>query len=619
MKFKIIILLLSLMCSVLYGHRQHTHQYLTIQGYKLLERTLLKKYPVLFNNLGTFEQNIGDYPWIEGKIITGAWREDCEDIVYGFSMYNPPPGCNSEFLQWLTVNLNNQNEFYSSVTHFWQPESGDTEVSGLRTYLYSFPVYGIQTLYAPNAYQKMTKLAYGGYSFPVSLITHDLPYYGNATSHSIVYLQYNSITDLYKNRNLYVTKVVNSATGQVYELNPRVKLTSNHLVLRNIDNLIDCITFEILGRMCHLLQDMSVPAHVHRDCHGSSDDGIRQDCYENYFGYDFGFDFMSVYNNYGAFINPVDKINPLHFLMYTTAQMADHFGSNGPYEGDGNDVIGANALQDEITFLNQMNIPSFGGPMALTNPLTDNDKLNIRSKMIPQAIRATAGLLYWFATQAGLIEAPILSAGISGTEILYNGNTGYWSAGYDGGYGPHSYTWEKKYDALTSVRASRVAPGGDWYTLGLTSANINIPYNAADTRSFSLRCTVTDSIGNSAVTNILHVEVNTSIQPLSSTAYNPSNKNSVKLNNEQSKTDISSYPNPFNPSTTIKYSLQEESLVSIKIYNVISQEVAVLVNETKSAGVHFTSFNSGALPSGIYIARLHAGNIVKSIKLQLLK
>jgi len=82
---------------------------------------------------------------------------------------------------------------------------------------------------------------------------------------------------------------------------------------------------------------------------------------------------------------------------------------------------------------------------------------------------------------------------------------------------------------------------------------------------------------------------------------------------------IGAYPNPFNPTTVIRYTLPEDANVSLKVYNVLSQEVANLVGETKSAGVHTVNFNASNLPTGIYIARLQAGAKVMSIKLQLIK
>ena len=82
---------------------------------------------------------------------------------------------------------------------------------------------------------------------------------------------------------------------------------------------------------------------------------------------------------------------------------------------------------------------------------------------------------------------------------------------------------------------------------------------------------------------------------------------------------LGNYPNPFNPTTVIKYDLPEAGQVSLKVYNLLSQEVASLVEGSQSAGVHQVSFNAHNLPTGIYIARLQAGNKVMSVKLQLIK
>jgi hypothetical protein len=59
------------------------------------------------------------------------------------------------------------------------------------------------------------------------------------------------------------------------------------------------------------------------------------------------------------------------------------------------------------------------------------------------------------------------------------------------------------------------------------------------------------------------------------------------------------YPNPFNPTTKISYSLQKEGLVAIKVYDVLGNEVAELVNEVKTEGKHEVEFNAVNLPSGI--------------------
>ena len=79
------------------------------------------------------------------------------------------------------------------------------------------------------------------------------------------------------------------------------------------------------------------------------------------------------------------------------------------------------------------------------------------------------------------------------------------------------------------------------------------------------------------------------------------------------------YPNPFNPSTKINYQLPEISFVALKIYDVLGNEIATLVNEEKSAGSYEVEFSSKRLPSGIYFYQLRAGNYVETKKMVLLR
>jgi hypothetical protein len=79
------------------------------------------------------------------------------------------------------------------------------------------------------------------------------------------------------------------------------------------------------------------------------------------------------------------------------------------------------------------------------------------------------------------------------------------------------------------------------------------------------------------------------------------------------------YPNPFNPSTTIKFELPKSSVVRLTVYDILGREVALLVNETRGAGVHEVKFDASNLSSGIYLYRLQAGNLVQTRKLVLLR
>ncbi len=84
------------------------------------------------------------------------------------------------------------------------------------------------------------------------------------------------------------------------------------------------------------------------------------------------------------------------------------------------------------------------------------------------------------------------------------------------------------------------------------------------------------------------------------------------------------YPNPFNPTTTINYTLPKSSFVTLKVYNLLGQELADLVNGNQYAGKHSIEFNAANvkgsdLPSGLYIYKLTAGSFTQTRKMMLLK
>ncbi len=79
------------------------------------------------------------------------------------------------------------------------------------------------------------------------------------------------------------------------------------------------------------------------------------------------------------------------------------------------------------------------------------------------------------------------------------------------------------------------------------------------------------------------------------------------------------YPNPFNPTTNFQFSIVSPQLVSLKIYNVLGQEVATLVNELKQSGVYQVTWDAGGLSSGVYYYQLHAGNFTDVKKMLLVR
>lgn len=79
------------------------------------------------------------------------------------------------------------------------------------------------------------------------------------------------------------------------------------------------------------------------------------------------------------------------------------------------------------------------------------------------------------------------------------------------------------------------------------------------------------------------------------------------------------YPNPFNPVTVISYQLPVNSWVTLKVFNVLGQEVATLVNEKREAGRYEVEWNSADAPSGMYIYRLITGEFTAVKKMVLLR
>jgi hypothetical protein len=108
--------------------------------------------------------------------------------------------------------------------------------------------------------------------------------------------------------------------------------------------------------------------------------------------------------------------------------------------------------------------------------------------------------------------------------------------------------------------------------------------------------------------------------------YSMINKGNIKLpktlNNNTVPVEyqlFQNFPNPFNPTTTIKYAIPKAEFVTIIIYDITGREIIKLVNEYKQAGYHSVIFNGSNLASGVYFYRIEAGNFVQVKKMLLIK
>ncbi|MBX2992941.1 MAG: T9SS type A sorting domain-containing protein [Bacteroidetes bacterium] len=79
------------------------------------------------------------------------------------------------------------------------------------------------------------------------------------------------------------------------------------------------------------------------------------------------------------------------------------------------------------------------------------------------------------------------------------------------------------------------------------------------------------------------------------------------------------YPNPFNPATTISFDLPVRSFVTLRVFNLLGQEIRTLMNQAGEPGRHHVTFNADNLPSGVYVCRLQAGSNVQNMRMVLLR
>ncbi len=93
----------------------------------------------------------------------------------------------------------------------------------------------------------------------------------------------------------------------------------------------------------------------------------------------------------------------------------------------------------------------------------------------------------------------------------------------------------------------------------------------------------------------------------------------LKVITKVERLDVQNYPNPFNPITNFEVKVAEDGFVSLKVFDVLGREVAVLFNEEKPAGIYKISFNASSFPSGVYFYRLESKNRFLTKKMLLLK
>ena len=219
-------------------------------------------------------------------------------------------------------------------------------------------------------------------------------------------------------------------------------------------------------------------------------------------------------------------------------------------------------------------------------------------------------------------------ATIIGTVFLDNNHLGYHGTGF------------ANFDASNSSVEFTYMPGFGGgkramlfrYALGNNDRTGSLVVNG-ETRSLTMRGTVdwtnyvTDSVEvnlNAGFNNTIRFSATGSdFGNLDEITIVPRSITAVELTNNKNLPSsyqlYQNYPNPFNPVTKIKYDIPKSGFVTIKVFNLLGQEVALLVNQEQRAGKYSIEFNAAGFVSGIYFYRIQAGNYSLTKKMILLK
>ncbi len=219
-----------------------------------------------------------------------------------------------------------------------------------------------------------------------------------------------------------------------------------------------------------------------------------------------------------------------------------------------------------------------------------------------------------------------LAASITGPSLLNSGDSGTWNANPSGGSDPYTYSWQYFLSCPGGAGPEgrhrppgpRAVECGQWQSGG-NGATFSLQVGAGYDPTIQL--TVTDLI-NATVTATKTVtvaggaggaRVEQAAAPVPSLTTLSAETLPARYALEQN------HPNPFNPSTEIRFYLPESGPISLIIYDVTGRAVRRLIHSVLPAGTHRISFDAASLPSGVYLYRITAGTFTETRRMTLLK
>lgn len=282
------------------AHKEWVHQYIVKQGYLFLESELGFQIPDLRNRIGLnfYGKGSDNDPWGTGLIGVAAWREDLEDPIWGYG---------GLFQGWTP-----------SSTHFWIADLDDDARTPIPLSTAAF-----------NAFYKAKIYLFGG---------HRIFRYGPGILPGVgpvlgYFYSWNSLANFYKTGQCYYE-------GYIHTLDPDNPVYVTPQPLNMDPTQAKRFAAQVLGRVCHLLADMSVPAHVRHDLHPC--DTGDPDAYELYMGGNDWFPTVcndektsfpaqnwnvSTAQSQGGLLYEAltgDAVSTIRYLFYTQSQLADH-------------------------------------------------------------------------------------------------------------------------------------------------------------------------------------------------------------------------------------------------------------------------------------------------------
>lgn len=409
-KLALSLFLCFLLFQQAFAHKEWVHQYLVWESYNFMVLERGYGYQDLRDHIGFGVKGPGvdSDPWATGLVGIGAWREDLEDIVWGYG---------DGFQGW-----------DPSSTHFWDGDSGDED---------KMPI--IFSADAFNSWQKARIYLFGGHKifFKKRGIIQ-----GTTIMAAGRFYSYTSLKDFYLTGNCVYEGYLDAVT-QTFQNQ------YGHPVPGQMGPDRFKYIYGILGRVAHLLADNGCPAHTHEDTHPCSIFPDPDD-YEMVMGgasYDdcdepptfFPAQAFTKYTarNQGSLIDitGLSDYDAMRKLFYTQNQLANFFPSD--------DKPGNNEFHNPIPFNNNYLLSRYA-ENGVTSPANVN-VTQVAKESFNFSIRATATLFDWFArvTNQSQVSIPVIYG------ITYNlpdkninlGETGVFTCyPYDPSY---EYTWER--------------------------------------------------------------------------------------------------------------------------------------------------------------------------------